>query len=36
LMSLVVCGKAPHVQSAFKQIHERVPVTLKLSVDRSY
>jgi IS4 transposase len=29
LMSLVVCGKAPHVQSAFKQIHERVPVTLK-------
>ncbi len=29
LMSLVVCGKAPHVQSAYKQIHERVPVTLK-------
>jgi IS4 transposase len=29
LMSLVVCGKAPHIQSAYKQIHERVPVTLK-------
>lgn len=29
LMSLVVCGKALHVQSAYKQIHERVPVTLK-------
>jgi hypothetical protein len=29
LMSLVVCGKAQHVQSAYKQIHERVPVTLK-------
>jgi IS4 transposase len=29
LMSLVVCGSAPHVQSAYKQIHERVPVTLK-------
>lgn len=29
VMSLVVCGKAPHVQSAYKQIHERVPVTLK-------
>ena len=29
LMSLVVCGTAPHVQSAYKQIHERVPVTLK-------
>jgi IS4 transposase len=29
LMSLVVCGKAHHVQSAYKQIHERVPVTLK-------
>jgi|SRR5215213_7671761 len=29
LMSLVVCGKAVHVQSAYKQIHDRVPVTLK-------
>src|SRR5262249_17894518 len=29
LMSLVVCGKAPQVQAAFKQMHERVPVTLK-------
>lgn len=29
LMGLVVCGKAPHVQSAYKQISERVPVTLK-------
>lgn len=29
LMSLVVCGKALHVQSAFQQMRERVPVTLK-------
>lgn len=29
LMSLVVCGKAVHVQSAYKQIHDRVPVNLK-------
>ena len=29
LMSLVVCGKAPHVQSAYKHLLERVPVTLK-------
>lgn len=29
LMSLVVCGKAIHVQSAFQQVRERVPVTLK-------
>jgi IS4 transposase len=29
LMSLVVCGKVPHVQAAFKRIRERVPVTLK-------
>lgn len=29
LMSLVVCGKAIHVQSAFGQIRDRVPVTLK-------
>ena len=29
LMSLVVCGKAPHVQSAYNSIRERVPVTLK-------
>jgi hypothetical protein len=28
-MSLVVCGHAPHVQAAFKQLRERVPVTLK-------
>ena len=29
VMSLVVAGKAPHVQSAYKQLLERVPVTLK-------
>ena len=29
LMSLVVCGRVPHVQSAFNRIRERVPVTLK-------
>jgi Transposase DDE domain len=29
LMSLVACGRAPHVQSAFQRIRERVPVTLK-------
>jgi hypothetical protein len=29
LMSLVVGGKALHVQSAFQQLRERVPVTLK-------
>lgn len=29
LMSLVVCGTAPHVQSAYKHLRERVPVTLK-------
>jgi IS4 transposase len=29
LLSLVVCGKAVHVQSAYKQIHDRVPVSLK-------
>src|SRR5438067_9669394 len=29
LMSLVVCGKAPHVQAAYKHLHEQVPVTLK-------
>jgi IS4 transposase len=29
LMSLVVCGKAVHVQSAFQQLRDRVPVTLK-------
>jgi IS4 transposase len=29
LMSLVVCGRVPHVQSAFHRIRERVPVTLK-------
>jgi IS4 transposase len=29
LMSLVVCGTHPHVQSAFQHLHERVPVTLK-------
>jgi hypothetical protein len=29
LMSLVVCGKAPPVQAAYKHLHERVPVTLK-------
>ena len=29
LMSLVVCSKARHVQSAYKQLLEQVPVTLK-------
>jgi hypothetical protein len=29
LMSLVVCGTVPHVQSAYKHLLERVPVTLK-------
>src|SRR5262245_5960563 len=29
LMSRVVCGKAPHVQSAYLQMGESVPVTLK-------
>jgi hypothetical protein len=29
LMSLVVCGKARHVQSAYQQVRDRVPVTLK-------
>jgi hypothetical protein len=29
LMSLVVCGKSPHVQAAYQHIRERVPVTLK-------
>jgi hypothetical protein len=29
LMSLVVCGKAPHVQAAYQHLRERVPVTLK-------
>src|SRR3954454_12353056 len=29
LMSRVVCGKAPHVQSAYLQMGEGVPVTLK-------
>jgi hypothetical protein len=29
VMSLVVCGKAPHVQAAYKHLHARVPVTLK-------
>jgi IS4 transposase len=29
LMSLVVCGKALHVQSAFQQLRDRIPVTLK-------
>jgi Transposase DDE domain len=29
LMSLVVCGKALHVQSAFQQLRARIPVTLK-------
>ncbi len=29
LMSLVVCGTVPHVQSAYQHILERVPVTLK-------
>lgn len=29
LMSRVVCGKAPHVQSAYLQMGEAVPVTLK-------
>ena len=29
LMSLVVCGTVPHVQSAYKHLLKRVPVTLK-------
>jgi hypothetical protein len=29
MMSLVVCGTVPHVQSAFLQLREQVPVTLK-------
>jgi IS4 transposase len=29
LMSLVVCGKVPHVQSAYNRLVENVPVTLK-------
>jgi IS4 transposase len=29
LMSLVACGQAPHTQAAFKQLADRVPVTLK-------
>jgi Transposase DDE domain len=29
LMSLVVCGTVPHVQSAYQHICDRVPVTLK-------
>jgi IS4 transposase len=29
LMSLVVAGKAPHVQAAYKYLQERIPVTLK-------
>jgi hypothetical protein len=29
LMSLVACGRVPHIQSAFNRIQERVPVTLK-------
>ena len=29
LMSLVVCGKAHHVQSAYQQLAGRIPVTLK-------
>ncbi len=29
LMSLVACGRVPHVQSAFNRIQEQVPVTLK-------
>lgn len=29
LMGLVACGVVPHVQSAFQQMRDRVPVTLK-------
>jgi len=29
LMSLVVCGRKPHIQAAFKSQAERMPVTLK-------
>ena len=29
LMSLVACGRVPHVQSAYNRLGERVPVTLK-------
>jgi IS4 transposase len=29
VMSLVVCGTAPHVQSAYQHLRERIPVSLK-------
>ena len=29
VLSLVVCGTAPHVQSAYNHLRERIPVTLK-------
>jgi hypothetical protein len=29
LMSLVACGRVPHVQSAYNRLCERIPVTLK-------
>ena len=29
VLGLVACGMAPHVQSAFQQLRDRVPVTLK-------
>ena len=34
LMSLVACGNAPHVKSAFEQIKDRVPVTLKCAYEK--
>jgi IS4 transposase len=34
LMSLVVCGTSPHVQSAFQHLQERIPVTLKSVYDK--
>src|SRR5262245_33387495 len=29
LMGLVVAGKAPHIQSAYRQVRQRIPVSLK-------
>src|SRR5438105_5012338 len=29
LMSLVVCGSAPHVQAGFQRLRDRLPVSLK-------
>src|SRR5260370_18891739 len=34
LMSLVVCGKARHVQAPYQRLLKRVPVTLKCVYDK--